>query len=138
MSLLGDKLKYHIEESGLTVYMLSKLSGVNRTSIVRTLSSNRLPERENIEKLLPYLRLTPSEKEEIIQSYEIMSCGENVYYRREYVLKIITTLFSTTVHDTNARLEGILGSKSSVQINSLDAGCYCMNKNESLRLLSML
>ena len=83
MSLLGDKLKYHIEESGLTVYMLSKLSGVNRTSIVRTLSSNRLPERENIEKLLPYLRLTPSEKEEIIQSYEIMSCGENVYYRRE-------------------------------------------------------
>ena len=104
MSLLGDKLKYHIEESGLTVYMLSKLSGVNRTSIVRTLSSNRLPERENIEKLLPYLRLTPSEKEEIIQSYEIMSCGENVYYRREYVLKIITTLFSTTVHDTNARL----------------------------------
>ena len=94
MSILGDKLNQYIEESGYSVNKLATLSGVNRTSIVRMINANRLPEQHNIEKLLPYLKLTNDQKEGLWKTYEITSSGESLYERRQYMLKMMRGVYS--------------------------------------------
>lgn len=94
MSILGDKLNQYIEESGYSVNKLATLSGVNRTSIVRMINANRLPEQHNIEKLLPFLKLTTDQKESLWRTYEITSSGESMYERRQYMLKMIRNIFN--------------------------------------------
>ena len=93
MSILGDKLNQYIEESGYSVNKLATLSGVNRTSIVRMINANRLPEQHNIEKLLPYLKLTNDQKESLWRTYEIMSSGEYLYGRRQFMLKMMRDIY---------------------------------------------
>ena len=94
MSILGDKLNQYIEESGYSVNKLATLSGVNRTSIVRMINANRLPEQHNIEKLLPYLKLTNDQKEGLWKTYEITSSGESLYERRQYMLKMMRGVYN--------------------------------------------
>ena len=94
MSILGDKLNQYIKASGYTVYKLSQISGVNRTTIVRMLNANRLPERKNMENLIPFLKLTPDEKKELWNTYEMMSCGEDIFYQRQYVLSMMLAIFN--------------------------------------------
>ncbi len=93
MSILGDKLNQYIEESGYSVNKLATLSGVNRTSIVRMINANRLPEQHNIEKLLPFLKLTNEQKEGLWKTYEITSSGESLYERRQYMLKLLKRVY---------------------------------------------
>ena len=93
MSILGDKLNQYIEESGYSVNKLATLSGVNRTSIVRMINANRHPEQHNIEKLIPYLKLTNDQKEGLWKTYEIASSGESLYTRRQYMLKLMRQVY---------------------------------------------
>ncbi|MCR5526982.1 MAG: hypothetical protein K6F39_06335 [Lachnospiraceae bacterium] len=94
MSILGDKLTQYIDESGYSVNKLAMLSGVNRTSIVRMINANRLPEQHNIEKLIPYLKLTVSQREDLWRTYEVMSVGEHLYERRQFILRMMKEIFN--------------------------------------------
>ncbi|MCR5778843.1 MAG: hypothetical protein K6G84_15735 [Lachnospiraceae bacterium] len=69
------------------------LSGVNRTSIVRMINANRLPEQQNIEKLIPFLKLTPDQTKELWRTYEIISSGEQLYERRQFMLSMVKRIF---------------------------------------------
>lgn len=140
MSILGDRLKQYIDESGYTVYRLSKLSDVNRTSIVRMLNSNRIPERENMEKLLPYLKLTPAEKEEVWKLYETMACGEDIFYRREYVLNLMLSLFNqeSSPSDPDSLSSAIDYSSGDVDPASMSSGYYCYSSSETMHLIYLL
>ena len=89
MSLLSTKLRWYIEESGYTVYQLAKLTGVDRTSIQKTLSGQRLISEESMMRILKYLHLTTREREELLRYYEISKVGDNIYFRREYIRSII-------------------------------------------------
>ncbi len=94
MSILGDKLNQYITASGYTVYKLSQVSGVNRTTIVRMLNANRLPERRNMEHLIPYLKLTNDERKDLWRTYEMMSSGEELFYQRQYVLDMMLAIYN--------------------------------------------
>ena len=137
MSILGDKLKQYIDESGYTVYRLSKLSGVNRTSIVRMLNSNRVPERENIERLFPFLKLTPAEKDNVWKLYETSACGEDVFYRREYVLNMLLSLFNSKVIDSG-HIPNKNDSLPDIDKKSILEGRYVTSAVETARLMSLL
>ena len=97
ISFLGDKLNQYIEESGYSVNKLALLSGVNRTSIVRMINANRLPEQQNIEKLIPFLKLTPEQTRDLWRTYEIISSGEEQYVRRQYMLDMVLNIFDPDI-----------------------------------------
>ena len=65
MSLFSEKLKLYIEVSHQTIYQLSKKAEVNRTVIHKTISGERVPGDDFLEKLYGALMLSPEEKREM-------------------------------------------------------------------------
>jgi transcriptional regulator with XRE-family HTH domain len=96
MSKFSEKLKYLIEEGGIKIYQLSKSSGLDRTTIQRAMSGERLPSLNFVEKMAAYLRLSPSDQEELFNLYSISKIGEKVYAGRKYIKELIERL--ATIH----------------------------------------
>ena len=92
MSLFSEKLKLYIEVSHQTIYQLSKKAEVNRTVIHKTISGERVPGDDFLEKLYGALMLSPEEKREMRRLAERARVGEKVYRRREGVGKLILSL----------------------------------------------
>ncbi|RGZ01869.1 helix-turn-helix transcriptional regulator [Clostridium sp. AM58-1XD] len=92
MTLFAKLLKHYIDSSGYTIYQLAKRSGVNRTSIQKALSEDRLPVLESIKELEKYLNLTPEERRQFWAAYEMAFYGEAVFYQRQSVRQLITSL----------------------------------------------
>lgn len=92
MSLFSEKLKLYIEVSNQTIYQLSKKAEVNRTVIHKTISGERVPGDDFLEKLYGALMLSPEEKREMHQLAERARVGEKVYRRRNKVREVIENL----------------------------------------------
>ena len=96
MMTFGDKLKFYIAEKNYTVYKLSKLSGVERTSIHRALTGQRLLAKDSLDRIISFLNLANDERSDLLESYEIERIGRRLYYRRQTVQHIIETLAQTS------------------------------------------
>lgn len=92
MTLFSEKLKLYIEVSSQTIYQLSKKAEVNRTVIHKTISGERVPGNDFLEKLYGALMLSPEEKKELRRLAERARVGEKVYRRREKVKAVIEAL----------------------------------------------
>lgn len=95
MSLFSSLLKEYTILSGKTIYQLAKESGINRTSLQKSISENRVLSKELFLKLLPYLKLTIAEKEKLKEAYEIINCGETTYVRRRNIKNLIESIVSS-------------------------------------------
>lgn len=102
MSQFSENLKYLIEKSGETVYQLAKNSGIDRTTIQKSISGDRLPSREAINKIQKSLKLSPGEERCFLENYEIAKMGDQLYYQRKEVLKFVNTISKIyeTIDDT--------------------------------------
>lgn len=90
MSLYSDKLQSFIFAARISVAQLSRTSGVERSYIQKMLSSERIPGDVTVlERLSDALMLTPAEKKQLRETYYISKMGEEVYYRRIQVKRII-------------------------------------------------
>ncbi|MDF2540787.1 MAG: hypothetical protein K0S47_505 [Herbinix sp.] len=96
MSKFSEKLKRHIEDNGLVIYQLAKRSGLDRTTIQRAITGERLPSISFVECLSDYLRLSPVEKKELLELYTISKIGEKVYTGRKYIKAMIERI--VTIH----------------------------------------
>lgn len=85
----GDLLRSCIKESGYTIYGIAKKAEVNRTTLQKVLSNDRPPSFEMIDKLLPLLKLSPCEKDEIMSIFEIQKTGEALYYQRNCIKQML-------------------------------------------------
>lgn len=85
MNTFSALLKKYIADSGLTVYRLSQLCGVNRTTIQKSITSSRIPQKEAFQKIMSALNLTISERRSLLEAYEIASDGEFRYRQRRYI-----------------------------------------------------
>ncbi|HIR11116.1 MAG TPA: helix-turn-helix transcriptional regulator [Candidatus Fimenecus excrementavium] len=92
MSDFSNKCRAHIEHAGTNVYQLAKISGLDRTSLQRMVSGKRLPGKDFVKRLLPYLRLNIQQQEELLELYEAESLGKTVYYNRLYIKGILEHL----------------------------------------------
>ncbi|MEY8338309.1 helix-turn-helix domain-containing protein [Lachnospiraceae bacterium 62-35] len=95
MTLFAKLLKYYIDSSGHSIYQLAKRSGMNRTSIHKAISEDRLPHPDSLKELEKCLNLTPEEHRQFWESYEMAFYGESVFYRRQSVLRLISSLALT-------------------------------------------
>lgn len=72
------------EESKLSITAISGLSGVDRTTIHKMLSDDRIPPSEEpVFKLAEALALNSTKTKELLRRYQIISLGEETYYRRK-------------------------------------------------------
>lgn len=92
MKTLSELLKSYVEKSGYTVYSLSYVSKVNRTTLQRAMSGERSISRENLDRLMPYLHLTPNEKNELENLFYRNQIGEYNYQKFLYLKDMLETI----------------------------------------------
>lgn len=89
MQNVSKLLKQFMKMNSYTTYQLAQLSGVNRTTIQRTLTAGRCPKKEAFEKLSINLNLTDRELEQFKEAYEHAVAGDYIYNRRQYVKRLL-------------------------------------------------
>lgn len=115
MSAFGDKLRLYIGKSGESVYQLAKRSGVERTSIHKAMSGSRILNQDGFDRLIELLKLTPAEKQDLADSYEIAKQGEDVYHRRRKIAAMLNSLAALPSREFNTPVAGFkvdMGSRS--------------------------
>lgn len=89
MREIGELLRNYIKLSGNSIYGISKIAHVNRSTLEKILTENRKPKKELIEALIPHLKLSPEEKEELLNLLEVLNTGEELYNQRNYIKELI-------------------------------------------------
>lgn len=89
MTGLNELLKKYIEESNYTIYSLSAKSKVNRTTLQKALSGDRNISNQNLEKIIPFLNLTPMEKNELDTAFMISRFGETACAMIQYIKELL-------------------------------------------------
>lgn len=92
MSDFSEKCRQYIEDTGTNIYQLSKISGLDRTSLQRMVTGKRLPGPEFISQFCLYLRINPQQRQELIELYELERIGKPTYYNRKYIQNILENL----------------------------------------------
>lgn len=95
MSILSEKLKYFLSQKGYTIAELSGRSGIERSTLYQYLKGSRpLKNRRQLEMLMSELQLTPGERMEVLEAYEITQVGLVQYNRRCKVREILNSLLT--------------------------------------------
>lgn len=81
-----------MEYNEMSVYHLSKISGLERTALHRMLKGSRLPSREFVEKFCSFLRISPYETRQLMESYYEESVGEAAYQKYSYIKVLLKHL----------------------------------------------
>lgn len=92
MSEFSDRCKQLLLESGSNVYQIAKRSSLDRTSIQRMITGKRLPSKQFVKDFCSYLRISPIEKSELLELYDMEKIGKTTYLNRWYVKNLIETL----------------------------------------------
>ena len=121
------KLCEYINESNLTVYKISKLTGLGRTAIQHTMSGSLLPTKEFIDKLCSVLIVTPTQKKELVELYTKEKIGPKRYYDRKQIRNIIENLPQYYIN-----MKGRTISNSSISIPTDKTASGILNVNQTL------
>lgn len=97
MSDFSERCKQLLLESGSNVYQIAKRSGLDRTSIQRMITGNRMPSPKFVREFCSNLRINPVEEEELLKLYIIEKVGKPIYQNRLYVKNLIEGI-SETIH----------------------------------------
>lgn len=89
MKPLHELLRKYVEKSNYTIYSLSYASKVNRTTLQRALSGERPISPDNLNRILPFLKLTLSEKAELDKAFLISQIGEQTYQKHMYIKDLL-------------------------------------------------
>ena len=100
MTLFADTLKKYLETKNTTIYTISKISGVDRTMIQHMKVGKRMPANvADVTAIAKAMMLNPSETAELLRAYHISHMGEENYFRREHVSKIISSFYDMNSAD---------------------------------------
>lgn len=99
MSQFSDRLKFLIDDCGLPIYQLAKSADLDRTTIQRSITGERLPKLSFVEKLCDYLRITSKERKHLLELYSRSKIGEKKYQSRNCVMKIIEQIADLHIHE---------------------------------------
>lgn len=129
MSKFSDKLKELLEESGMKIYQLAKSAELDRTTIQRAITGDRLPNIAFVEKMCDYLRVSPNERAELFELYSISKIGEKVYSRRKYIKEMIERIATihTVKENTSDEQKSMSFTGKITEDNAVFTGQYVVN-----------
>lgn len=95
MSILCDKLKFFLARKGYSMAELAARSGIERSTLYQYIRGTRpLKSRAQLEILMAELQLTPDERLELLEAYEIVQVGQVKYDRRCRIREILGSLLA--------------------------------------------
>ena len=119
MLLFSEYLRELLQAKNLTVSALSRLSGIERTALSKTLTGQRILPYDALDRLIHHLRLTPGEERRLRTYYDAQFEKEGIRRSREMVGKLFSDLanldFSTPAFEETRllmNLEGYAGTRS--------------------------
>lgn len=89
MSQFSRYFKKLVKESGVNHTTLACVADVNRANLQNILSGSRKPSRKDIESVLPYLRASASQQDELLELLEGELFGPDVVERRACVRSML-------------------------------------------------
>lgn len=92
MSKFSYYLKYLIDRNTQSIAQLSRMSGVERTSIHKALTDERILSYKSAEKLSQAFCLSPSEKAQFFKYHSMLLQGEDTYEVRQMIIQILHNL----------------------------------------------
>lgn len=96
--LFGSLLQAYVNKSGIPVQRLAKLSGIERTSLHKMISGERLPANKGVvDTICSVLMLTQQQAHKLQEQYLIAKMGVGVYARHSLV-KTLFESFDKPVH----------------------------------------
>ena len=92
MLLFSEYLRELLQDKKMTVSALSRLIGVERTTLSKTLTGQRVLPYDALDSLIYHLRLTPSEEQRFRAYYNAQFEKEGILRSRELVSKLLSGL----------------------------------------------
>ncbi len=139
MSQFGEYLRELLDERNLSISGLSRISGVERTSLQKSITGSRMLSREAVEKLIWSLQLTPEESEKLRYYHEIFFIGEDRYKSREIIRKMLENLVSACGGNPGSVFENTNHfSDASADFFAQDKALVIGRENIKLLIYSML
>ena len=87
---LDSLIQARVDKGRATIYSLSRNSGIDRSTLYKFRSGERLPPNEaTLQRLLEALRLSPIQMEELRSAYAIARMGENRYLCRRNIVEFL-------------------------------------------------
>lgn len=95
MTLFSTILSEHIKNKNIRTSTFALYCGIDRSNMYKLINGKRNPSsEETVHKMADFMRLTPTERKEILEAYEITRIGYDTYYRRKNVQDFIRNFFS--------------------------------------------
>ena len=94
MSQFGKYLRELLDERGISISELSRMSVVERTTLQKSITGSRVLSRDAVEKLIWGLQLTVEESEKLKYCYDILFVGEDKYKSRAIIRRMLENLCS--------------------------------------------
>lgn len=98
MSLFNQRIEELIVDSGETVQSLAEIGKINRSTLQRVKSGERLPSKSFFVGLCKALRLSAVEEEELKNLLEMETIGQRNYYNRKAIVGLIEMIAELTEH----------------------------------------
>lgn len=102
MTPFGQMLKDLITESGEGISRIASLSRIDRPTIYKYISGDRMPTKEGLSRLLDVVKATAEEKRNLIAQYELENEGEVIYYQRQAIKRLLESLGTINVWDSSS------------------------------------
>ena len=89
MSVFSDLLGHHIAAKGIKSYEIAQYCGIERSLMYKIIKGTRpVTSMDTVLLIAEFLRLTPSERTDFVESYKISMDGFENYYRRKNILEL--------------------------------------------------
>lgn len=96
MSRFSERITTFVDSTGFTVYQIAKKAKIDRSTVHKVLTGERIPSADFYKKLCRAIELTPYEQEELDDLFKMAKIGDKVYYLRGSVKKLIEDLADNT------------------------------------------
>lgn len=96
MSIFSDLLGKHIAAKAIKSNEMAQFCGIERSFMYKIIKGTRhVANKDTVLLMAEYLRLTPSERNDFIESYKISVDGLENYYRRKSILELFENFKNT-------------------------------------------
>lgn len=91
MTPFSDLLSAHVKAKNIKTFSLAQYCGMDRSNMYKILNGKRNPSSIHmVQSIADFLRLTPLERYDLLEAYQITITGYDTYYRRKHVQDFIT------------------------------------------------
>lgn len=131
MSQFAALLSSYMKTKNIRIYSLAQYCSMDRANMYKVINGKRNPTSEQmVHMIADYMRLTYTERRELLQAYHIALVGYDTYFRRENVRKLMETF-------TDRARSGLHASMFDAQFQHLteQEPVFISNQKELVRVI---